>query len=92
VNYKIRVYSGTDSHEGNMTRFHTLTADQVATAYRLHPRTVLHLAEEGAIPAQEVMGEWRFNRLELADWFCAPEDWNDDGPEDQLAQPRLRLV
>jgi excisionase family DNA binding protein len=39
-----------------------LDVDEVADMLRVHPRTIMRLAQQGHIPGFKVGGQWRFRR------------------------------
>ena len=47
-----------------------LTLEEVATYLKAGKRTVYRLAQEGAIPAFKLGGNWRFRRAELDRWIA----------------------
>ena len=42
-----------------------LTTDEVAEYLRIHPRTVLRMAERGDIKHSRVVGQYRFRRSDI---------------------------
>jgi excisionase family DNA binding protein len=52
-----------------MSRQLVLTAQQAAELLQFPEETVVKKAEEGAIPAARLFGEWRFSRRQLLRWL-----------------------
>lgn len=52
-----------------MTAHETLSVGEVAASFGWTPRFVERLAVLGAIPAQEVNGQWHFRREQLVEWL-----------------------
>lgn len=46
-----------------------LTAAEVAAFLRVHPRTILRLAQDGRIPAMRLSKQWRFRRDRILEWM-----------------------
>ncbi len=46
-----------------------LTAAEVATFLKVHPRTILRLAQDGRIPAMRLSKQWRFRRDRILEWM-----------------------
>ena len=46
-----------------------LTAVEVATFLKVHPRTILRLAQDGRIPAMRLSKQWRFRRDRILEWM-----------------------
>jgi excisionase family DNA binding protein len=60
-----------------------LTIDDVATAFRMPPRTVRNLAARGVLPGLKIGREWRFRPSTLDAWSREQEAGHrvDDGDE-----------
>ena len=46
-----------------------MTAEEVATAVRLKPKTIREIAAGGGIPHYRVAGQYRFDRAEVHRWI-----------------------
>ncbi len=50
-----------------------LDAEEVAAMLRVHPRTIMRLANQGQIPGFKVGGQWRFRREAIDEYIRAQE-------------------
>jgi len=46
-----------------------LTAEQAAAFLKIHPKTLKHMAAEGAIPGMHIGKVWRFRCSALDEWI-----------------------
>lgn len=64
-----KVRQGLDMHVRRCTlsymQAEILTTDEVADYLRVHPRTVLRMAERGTIKHSKVGGQYRFRRADI---------------------------
>lgn len=50
-----------------------MTVNEVADFLRMNPMTIYRMAQQGKIPASKILGCWRFNRHEIAEWVKSQE-------------------
>ena len=50
-----------------------LTAAQAGQFLQLEEKTVLELAEQGALPGKKLGSTWRFSKTALVDWLSSAE-------------------
>ena len=60
-----------------------LDADQVGKMLRVHPRTVIRLANQGKIPGFKVGDQWRFRRKAIDDYIREQEQRYADRENDE---------
>jgi len=50
---------------------------------RIHPRTVIRLANQGELPGFKVGGQWRFKRQDIEDYIEEQKRQRTDRKDDQ---------
>jgi excisionase family DNA binding protein len=53
-----------------MTEDEVLTIQEVATILKLAEKTVYSMAQNGALPAFKVRGQWRLRRVDFDRWMA----------------------
>ncbi len=62
--------SDTENREGYLFVINDiLDADEVGKMLRVHPRTVIRLANQGELPGFKVGGQWRFMRRDIENYI-----------------------
>ncbi|HZS79172.1 MAG TPA: helix-turn-helix domain-containing protein [Ktedonobacteraceae bacterium] len=60
-----------------------LDAEEVGEMLRIHPRTVIRLANQGELPGFKVGGQWRFKRQDIEDYIEEQKRQRTDRKDDQ---------